>query len=107
MLKKGRIFMKCRPNEIYDFLIASEETADIILDKIGFGKSKCEETYQKDGRFGYTDKEKQCIFYGFENKMYGKIKFGDYVVFDIWWNDVMYEVLSPEQFNEQFDVLKD
>ena len=40
--------MLCRLKEKFEYFVASAETAYEILDKLGFGKEKCTQTYDED-----------------------------------------------------------
>ena len=94
--------MMCRMKDKFEYLVASQETANTILDRLGFGKEKCEQTLNKDQRYGYCDG--QSIKYGFKDKMHGKIKFGRYVIFDFWYDDCYgYTVCDENEFQEYFE----
>jgi hypothetical protein len=96
--------LKCRYKEQFEYVIASQENASYILDKIGFGAHKCAETFHKDKRYGTIDIDR--LNYGFENSMYGSIQYGRYVVFgcnyDEWFGG--YKVLTESEFNEEFEI---
>lgn len=95
--------MLCKYKEQFEYVIASQETADYILDRIGFGKEKCEQTHKNDERYGFADENE--IKYGFEKGMRGTIPYGRYVVFGCnlteWAGG--YEVFTESQFNELFE----
>lgn len=94
--------MLCRIKDKFEYLVASQETANDILDRLGFGKEKCAQTYDKGQRYGYCDD--QSIKYGFKDKMYGTIEFGRYVVFDFWLDDCnRYAVYHENEFKEDFE----
>lgn len=94
--------MFCRLKDKFEYLVASPETAADILYRLGFGNEKCAQTYDKDQRYGYTDE--RSIQYGFKDKMYGTIKFGNYVVFDFYVDDCDgHTVLDPNEFQEYFE----
>jgi hypothetical protein len=90
------INMKCRRNVDYYYLILSKDTAKECLEKMGFGEELCKKTYEKDGRYGiiYDD----CIKYGWEDKVNGKIKFGTYVVFDAGYDGYGQDICDEKEF---------
>ena len=92
----------CRLKDKFEYFVASKETASEILDKIGFGETKCKETYEKDKRYGYADENE--IKYGFENSMYGNIPFGHCVVCDYYFDDCYgYTIRNEQEFKEEFE----
>lgn len=95
--------MLCRFKEKFEYFVASAETAYEILDKLGFGKEKCTQTYDKDQRYGYFDKYE--IKYGFEKSMHGTIPYGMYVVFGCNFDefDGGHSVYTQREFNEEFE----
>lgn len=96
--------MYCREKEKYPFFVVNEENSAFVLDNIGFGKEKCLNTNQSDGRYGYV--ENNCVHYGFENKMKAKIPFGKYFVYDYYMPDRLesYEFFDKEEFEELFEI---
>lgn len=94
--------MLCRIKDKFEYLVASPENSDEILNRLGFGKEKCAQTYDKDQRYGYCDEHE--IKYGFKDKMYGTIEFGRYVVFDFWLDDCDgHTVCDENEFKEYFE----
>ena len=94
--------MFCKIKDTFEYVIASKDTAEYILNKIGFGKDHCLKTYAKDKRYGFASDND--IQYGFEDFMYGRIPYGHYVVFDYYFNDnTGYSVFTEKQFEEEFE----
>lgn len=92
----------CKYKEAFEFYHLKKENAEEVLDKIGFGKKRCEETYEKDGRFGTV--ECDHINFGFRNKMNGKYYFGNYIVFDIL-DDYPYRYMPRKEFFDEYEVI--
>lgn len=97
--------LECRLKKTYLYDILSASTADVILDKMGYGKDYCEsmtnEYSNEHVRYGYADDK--AIYFGFKNIMSGKILFGNYIVF----NGYEYDCLTAEQFAEEYEVIKE
>lgn len=90
----------CRRKEQIPFFRLNKENAEDCLNAMGFGIKKCEETRDKDGRYGIvTD---NSIKFGFENHMRAEWKFGKYIVKD---EDGSWEELHEEYFNENYEVI--
>lgn len=93
----------CRRKEKFEYLIASTETANEILDRIGFGKEDCIQAYIVDQRYGHFDE--YGIKYGFNESMNETIPFGGYIVFgcdhDDWFGG--HEILTEKEFDEDFE----
>lgn len=94
---------KCKFKDTFDYCVVSKNMADYILDRIGFGRQKCAETNQNDGRYGYWDDHEQVIKYGFHD-MHGVIREGRIIVFDI---DGLgsKDVYTESEFEEYFEVI--
>lgn len=98
--------MLCKIKDTFEYVIASKDNAEYILDKIGFGKDYCLKTYNKDKRYGLASDTE--IQYGFENKMCGKIPYGHYIIFDYYFNyDLGYSIFTKKDFEEQFEIVNE
>ena len=94
--------MFCRLKDTFEYVIVSKDNAEYVLDKIGFGKEYCLKTYNNDKRYGFASEKE--IRYGFGDKMYGKIPYGHYVIFDYYFNDnIGYRVFTKKDFEEEFE----
>ena len=99
--------MKCKYNDVMEFHIITPENASFILDKLGFGESKCAETFNKDGRYGRV--VENGIEYGFAGRVgisgaSAKASFGDYFVDDAYdgWS-----IMSENGFFQMYDVVEE
>ena len=94
--------MACRLKTRFDYAIASEETANKILDMLGFGEKRCAQTSSVDSRYGVCNHS--SIKFGFKDGAVDTIPFGKYVVFNYWldYGDG-YIVCSKREFEDMFE----
>jgi len=92
----------CRLKNSFDYTIASEETANKILDRLGFGEKRCAQISETDGRYGVYNHS--GIKFGFKNGTDDTIPFGKYVVFNYWldYGDG-YIVCNKREFDNMFE----
>lgn len=95
---------KCKFKDTFDCCIVSKDMADCILNRIGFGRQKCAETNQYDGRYGYWDDHEQALKYGFHD-MHGVIREERIIVFDIECPGSK-DVYTKSEFEEYFEVIR-
>lgn len=97
--------MKCRYNDIMEFYVVTPKNASYILDKLGFGESKCAETSSIDGRYGRILDD--GIEYGFNethiSSSHARIRFGDYAVDDAYdgWS-----IMDKMSFYQLYEVME-